>query len=286
MPERCRAAEDRQCPGQAAGALAELADPPQHRPGDRFRRQALHVRPCVPATRRAQCSGQGFEQERVPAGAGVARLAQLRIRLFTEPLPQECGGRLAAERPQPQRRARRAGTQLVQHPRLVRAAAHGEQQGDWQAVDPGREMREPAQRRHIRPVRVIHGDHQRTARRQVRGQPVQAVHGCERNVVLDRSGTGPVEHARGEPGRAVQERVPLPGPGRDADRLDELADDAIRKAALQGQPAGGQDPRAELTRAGAGRAEQGGLADPGGSFHQHEGAVSRFGGAGGGHQHR
>ena len=146
-------------------------------------------------------------------------------------------------------------------------------------------MREPVQRRRIRPVRVVHGDHQRAARREVRDQPVQAVHGGERNVVLDRSGAGPVEHARGEPGRAVQERVPLPGPGRHADRLDELAGDAIRKAALQGQPAGGEDPHAEFTRAAAGHAEQGGLADPGGSFHQHEGAVSRLGSVGCGQQH-
>ena len=286
VPDRCRAAEDRQRLGQPSRALPELADPPQHGPGDRFRRQVFHPRQRVAAARLAQRGGQRFEQERVPAGVVMAGPAQLRVRLPAEPLPHERGGRLAAERPERQQRALRAGAQLLEYPRLVRAAARGEQQGDGQAVDAGREVGEPPQRRRVGPVRVVHRDHQRPARREVRGQPVEAVRRRVRDVVLDRSGAGPVEHPGGEPGGAVQQLVPLAGAGRGADRLDELAGDAVGEAALQGEPAGGEDPRAGHRRAGAGHPEQRGLADPGGPLHQDEGAVPRLGGIGRGREHR
>ena len=59
----------------------------------------------------------------------MAGPAQLRVHLPAEPLPHERGRRLAAERPERQQRALRAGAQLVDYPRLVRAAAHGEQHG-------------------------------------------------------------------------------------------------------------------------------------------------------------
>jgi hypothetical protein len=162
----------------------------------------------------------------------------------------------------------------------------GEQQGDGQAVDAGREVGEPSQRWRVRPVRVVHGDHQRPAGREVRGQPVEAVRGRVRDVVLDRSGAGPVEHPRGEPGGAVEQLVPLAGTGRHADRIDELAGDAVGEAALQGEPAGGEDPRAGHLWAGAGHPEQRGLADAGRPLHQDERAVPRLGGLGRRRQHR
>ena len=130
VPDRRRATENRKGPGQPSRTLADLGHPPQYGPGNRLRCQIFHPRQWVAVARRAQLRGQRFEQERVPARAVMAGPAQLRVRLPAEPLPHERGRRLAAERPERQQRALRAGAQLVDDPRLVRAAAHGEQQGD------------------------------------------------------------------------------------------------------------------------------------------------------------
>ena len=133
-------------------------------------------------------------------------------------------------------------------------------------------------------MRVVHRDHQRATRGQVSGQPVQAVHRRVRDIVLDRPRLGPVEHPRGQPGSAVQQPVPLPGPGGGADRLDELADDAVGEAALQREPARGED----LAARRGGRADgpqQGRLPDPGGAFHQHQAAPPSRGAGNSGRQH-
>ena len=118
------------------------------------------------------------------------------------------GRRVIAKRPEPQPDGLWAGTQLVEQGRLVRAVAHGEQQRDRQALDAGGQVREPAQRRRVGPVRVVHGDHQRAPGGEVRDQPVEAVHGRVRDVVFDRAGLGRVEDAGGQPGRAVKQPIP------------------------------------------------------------------------------
>ena len=74
VPERRGAAEDRQGAGQASGTLAELGDPPQHGLRDRLRPKASYPVQRV-ITGPAQRGGQRFEQERVPTGGGMARLA-------------------------------------------------------------------------------------------------------------------------------------------------------------------------------------------------------------------
>ena len=201
VPERRGPAQHGQRPGQPPGLL--VPDPPQHRLGDRTQAPGRAV--AVP-----QPGGQRLDQERVAAGAGVAVPAQVRVGARA----QERGGRLRAQRPQPQPGPGHA--QFIQQGRLVRPVAHGQQQRDRQAVDAGGQVREPAQRRPVGPVRVVHGDHQRAFGRQVRGQPVEAVHGRVRDVVLDRAGLGPVEHPRGQAGRAVQQPLPsgLPAAAR------------------------------------------------------------------------
>src|SRR6266487_1965093 len=107
-----------------------------------------------------------------------------------------------------------------------------------------------------------------------------------RDVVLNRPGARPAEHPRGEPSGTVEQLVPLVRADGRADRIEELAGDAVRKAALQGEPAGGEDLRAGHLWAGAGHPEQRGLADPGGPLHQHEGTMARPGGIGRGRQRR
>jgi hypothetical protein len=102
------------------------------------------------------------------------------------------------------------------------------------------------------------------------------VHGGVADIVLDRAGLGPVEHPGGQPGRAVQQPVLV------ADRVEQLPDDAVGEALLQCEPAGGEDPQVPPAR----RPQQRGLVDPRGSFHQHQGAVTRDGGRDGGGQRR
>ena len=63
-----------------------------------------------------------------------------------------------------------------------------------------------------------------------------------RDIVLDGPGLGSVEHPCRQPGGALQQPVPLAGAGRGADGLEELADDPVGEAALQGEPARGEHP--------------------------------------------
>ena len=160
---------------------------------------------------------------------------------------------------------------------LVRAVAYREQQRDRQVLDADGQVGEPAQRRRVGPVRVVHREHQRLPGRQVGDQPVQAVHGGVADVVFDRAGFGPVEHPGGQGGRPVHQPVLA------ADRVEQLADDAVAEALLQRQPAGGEDTRA---RSPAGRPEQRGLADPGRPLHQDQGTVPGLGRRDGGGQRR
>jgi len=232
----------------------------------------------LPGAELAQGAGQRLQQERVAAGAGVARLAQRRVRAPAQPVTQQRLGRRAAERPKPQRGAARAGPQFIEDDGLVRAIARGEQQRDRQALDAGGQVREPPQRRLVRPVRVVHHDQQRIAGRQVRHQPVEAVRRRMRDVVPDRAGLGSAEHPRRQPGGPVQQLVPFARPGPRPGRLEQLAGDPVAEATFQGQPARGQDPQARRGRTGARRPQQRRLADPGRPFDQHEGAAARSGG--------
>jgi hypothetical protein len=102
------------------------------------------------------------------------------------------------------------------------------------------------------------------------------VHGGVGDVVLDLAGFGPVEHAGGQPGGSVQEA------GLAADRVEELAGDAVGEAAFQREAAGGQ--HAQTVALAAGHPQQRGLADPGRALHQHQTAVPGRGGRGGGGQ--
>ena len=192
-----------------------------------------------------------------------------------EPPADQRGGGVRAERPQPDPGPGRA--QLAEQLGLVRAVAHREQQRDRQVLDAGGQVGEPAQRRRVGPVRVVHREHQRLPGREVGDQPVQAVHGGVADVVLDRACFGPVEHPGGQGGRPVHQPVLAP------DRVEQLADDAVGEALLQREPAGGQDPRPWTS---AGRPEQRGLADPGRTLHQRQGAVPGLGRRDGGGQRR
>ena len=76
---------------------------------------------------------------------------------------------------------------------------------------------------------------------------------------------------------------------RAPDRVEQLADDAVGETLLQREPAGRQDPRAPRalgSGAPAGRPEQRGLADPGRTLHQRQGAVPGLGRRDGGGQRR
>jgi hypothetical protein len=191
------------------------------------------------------------------------------------------GAAPSRRRPQPDPGPGRA--QLAEQLGLVRAVAHREQQRDRQVLDAGGQVGEPAQRRRVGPVRVVHREHQRLPGREVGDQPVQAVHGGVADVVLDRACFGPVEHPGGQGGRPVHQPVLAP------DRVEQLADDAVGEALLQREPAGRQDPRAPRALgawAPAGRPEQRGLADPGRTLHQRQGAVPGLGRRDGGGQRR
>jgi hypothetical protein len=207
--------------------------------------------------------------------------AQSGIRLVAESPAYHRGGRVRAERPEPEPGHACAGPQFVQQRRLVRPGADGQEQRDRQPVQAGGQMREPAQRRSVGPVQVVHREHQRLPGREVRGQPVQAVRGGVGDVVLDRAGLGPVEHPGGQPGRPVQQAV-LAARGVKQHRVEQLADDAVGEALFQCEPAGGQ--HAQAVAPAAGRPEQRGLADPGRPLHQDQAAVTGRGGRRGGGQ--
>ena len=125
-------------------------------------------------------------------------------------------------------------------------------------------------------VRVVHREHQSVA-----GREFLATSGTSRAWWCSgmSSATGPAlvqSNTRAASPACAGEQLLL------ADRVEQLADDAVGEALLQREPAGGEDPQVPLAR----RPQQRGLADPRGSFHQHQGAVARGGGRDGGGQRR
>ena len=137
------------------------------------------VEAAVAADRRAR---QLAQQERVPAGRGVAGAALRVVGARREP-PDHGRGAVLAQRLQVEQgavRRRVAAERLERLVRLLRAARDDERDGD--PLEPVREVDQDVERRAVGPVGVVDEQGQRPVRRQVRGQPVEGVPGGVRIV--------------------------------------------------------------------------------------------------------
>lgn len=171
------------------------------------------------------------------------------------------GGR--AERRRPQYDGVRVGGQR-------RRLAPGHQQDERQPLEALRQVREETQRGVVGPLRVVDDQQRRAARG----------HACTDGA------QGP-QHARGWIGGQVPHRVAgrqharrlscLAGEERVAElghrRRQGAADDPVRIVAFELGPGRGEHAQRRIRGDAGGGGQQGGLADPRGSLHEHQRAV-------------
>jgi hypothetical protein len=132
---------------------------------------------------------------------------------------------------------------------------------------PGERMQE-AQRRSVRPVRVVDHDRERVAvLRERRHQPGQSVPGRERRLGTGRRtssvAAGPNQRGSCQTRRAAQQPVALGVPRVEHDGEQQLAGHAVRERLLERRPARRQHPQPRVAGGRDGGVEQRRLPDPG-----------------------
>jgi hypothetical protein len=140
------------------------------------------------------------------------------------------------------------------------ALAQRDREHDWHALKAAGEVRQPAQRRRVRPMRVIDRQQQRPLGGKVGREPVEAVQPRVQRraaALLARP-----EDRAGKPGRPGEQPLSL-APGRDHDRpVQQLPDNPEGKVTLELAADGSQPAQARLARRFARGLEQLALADP------------------------
>jgi hypothetical protein len=178
------------------------------------------------------------DEERVPARRRLDGGAELGVGLGGEQTPGECGDRRGRQRPRTDGGrggiARELGEQLGV-PALLRRP-HPDENEEREALEPMRQVAEPAKRRVVGPVEVVDDENGGPLVGDVRGEPVEAVkHGKGRLGVatggLDEAGG--VEERLGQCGGPLQKLGALRLRGRREQRLEELAHDAEGEVALE-----------------------------------------------------
>src|SRR5205823_3223570 len=148
-------------------------------------------------------------------------------------------------------------------------------------VEAALQVRQPAQRRAVGPVDVVDRDQRRPAERQVRGDPVQPVQrgeGDAGRVVVVRVELTDLEQGRGARSRTVEQLLPFLRRGRGQERLEQLADDAVRELVLELAAAGRENREAGPGRRGPRLENEPRLADAGTALNGDEATVSAHGG--------
>ena len=153
-----------------------------------------------------------------------------------EALAQKHGGHLDAQRRGPDHDGNRVGDDLgKQRPilaALLRPQASDHQDG--QPLHPRQQVGEPAQRRQVGPVQVVEHEHERPARGEVRGQPIETVQRRQRRVTVRIAGEPRgLEERRRQCGSASEQLGPFLCGHGDEQRLEQLPHHAIGERALE-----------------------------------------------------
>ena len=204
------------------------------------------------------------QQKRVPGRHLPAGRAERLVGIGSEYLPQESGGRLAAQQRRPNNGRHRIGDDPRQQTgilgRLVWAQPdddeHAEPLHSWQQVG------EEAQRRQVAPVQIVEREQERPARGEVRRQPVEAVQRRQRRIRrrLDRHLCG-IEKRRRQRGGAAQRLGSLLRLEGSKQRLVELPHDPVGERALELRAARAEREQARLLRQRLRPRNKGRLAD-------------------------
>ena len=181
-------------------------------------------------------------------------------------LDQASGSRLA-ERPRNEQRrgVRRAGERELLDARPV-GWIESDRQQNGQVLDAVGQVAQPAKRRPVGPLRVIHGNDERLTSDEIDERPVQPVERRPHCVGADRGRlrgcrSQPQGHV-GEPRRSSEQPVAF-GVRDSQGRREQCSDDAPRIRLLEFAPPAGEHTDTPIRRAAACEIEQGALADAG-----------------------
>jgi hypothetical protein len=268
--------EDRDRPRQRHGPRRQAPEAQQHDardPARPQRRHALRLGRRRGDALRGDLAQQLAHQQRVAARRDVAGVAERRVGVLVRRLADPAAYGLVAERRGAQRLRERVGDELGEDraQRLV-ARARADDDEDRQVLEPAHEEREEPQRRLVRPVGVVDRHEHGLLARDVRGQPVQAVEHRERGVLRARvqHRGGVLEHRPRESRRPGQPRLPPLLVRLVEHRLEELAHDPEREAALELAPAAREHPHPRRPCPPPRARDEAGLADPGGRLEDEE----------------
>ena len=235
LAEHCRR------PGQRSG-LARQAREPQLDGARDGGRPDLHHRSRVLGPRRHLLARERVEQraqqQRVAARRLEARPRERLVGVGGEHAPDERLDRCVAERLRQHEPCGRVGDELREQ-YLLESLLGWPERGDdehRQALEPAHEVAEPAQRRLVGPLEVVHENEQRAVGGDVRGQPVQPVKQRERRVDGPeplRRGCPFLEELVGDRGRPSESLAPLLGRDRRQAGLEQLTDDPVREVVLE-----------------------------------------------------
>jgi hypothetical protein len=261
-------AQDRHRPRQPGRLRRQPREAHRHgaRPGSRAQlTQAGHVLVGGGQALGGDRVDQLAQQQRIAARLLVAGGAEAVVGVGQALAHQPGGGRSAQGRG-PDHGGERIGDDLADQARVGARlpAPQPHHHPDAQALHPGQQVGQPAQRGQVAPVQVVDGQQQPPAGGHIRGQPVQAVQARQRRIPV-RLGrqAGRVKQRRGQPGRARQQLATLCRGQGGQQRLEQLADHAVGKRALQLRAACAKDLHPGRLRPRFGLRDQGGLADPG-----------------------
>ena len=176
------------------------------------------------------------QEQRIAAGLLVAGGAEGVVGIGQTASRSEAGGGLRAEGSGLHDRGERVGEQLA-HEARVGSRLLGPKTDDHPGLEPlhpRQEVGQPPKRQQVAPVQVVDREQEARAGGDVGRQPVQAVQRRQRRVG-GRGGRelGGIEQRRREPRRVAEQLGSfLFGQGRE-ERLEELADHAVREGVLE-----------------------------------------------------
>jgi hypothetical protein len=254
---------------------SQAHQPKQQLPRDALRRDPADPKRVGPVALHAivlQSRDELAQQEGIAARRGVARPAELVVRVGREERADELRGRRRCEwREEHNVSAGVAGEardEVAVGPGLRGSVGHEQQ--DRQLTETAGKVVQEAQRRGVGPVCVVDGQQQRSALGQIRRQPVEPMRrgkGALRRRCRDARRT---QHPRGQPGGPVEQRRPNLGRCPAQRRLEQLSHDAVGEIALEIISPRAQRLHPGVERESPHRTEERGLADAGWPFeHDH-----------------
>ena len=235
------------------GVVAEPAQAREHGAAHGLRPEPLHLG--GPVGRRLQAALADLAQQRaqVEGVAAARRITGVGEGVVDRPVRhgvRELGRGGPRQRPRADDRDRVVGGQhvvLLDRPPLDPRPRADDHHGR-ERVDPVSQKRDEAQRRQVRPVRVVDGDQQRPVAGQPRREDVERVQHVVVGVAVDRRAVRDREDGPRGSGGAPEQALTVSRRGRLQHRLEQLADHAESEIALQLGAARRERPRAGCVR--------------------------------------